>query len=337
MRSAARDLSFAASLLFALVVAALPGTTSAATVLPHPVTQADAATLEPILVPAILQLVAVEGAEGAPSTGPQPGAAVSLGPTLLADTTVVSVYGHPGFCVMGELGCHDDPRDAVAAARALAEEYDALNGDRPALAALHLIVDVAQASPGADGQFLEQMPLDQIATWVEAARDEEVVIFLDLQIGWGELMEHVIRLEPFLEEPFVHLAIDPEFATESRGGWPGKVIGTLTAEQVNEVQHYLHDLVVRTGVPSKVLVLHQFREDMLTNPEAFEAVDGVEITIDMDGWGPPWPKAVGYERYALAPYAERPAFKLFFHWDEPLMTPADVMALPEPPAYVIYQ
>ena len=260
-----------------------------------------------------------------------------LPPTILEDALVVSVYGHPGFCVMGELGCHTDPGDAVQAARSLAEQYDALNGDQPTIAALHLIVDVAQANPGRDGAYLVQMPLEAIAGWVEVARDERILLFLDIQIGWGDMFEHVVRLEPFLSEPFVHLAIDPEFATKSRGGRPGEVIGTLAADEVNRVQHYLRDLVVRTEGPSKVLVLHQFMASMLTRPHEIETVDGVEVVVDMDGWGPPHPKIAGYEAYALAPYSARPAFKLFNHWDEPLMTPAEVMGMSTPPAYVIYQ
>lgn len=331
-RSATRNVLLAASLLTALVVAALPGTTIASS---DPTLRADILALHetPILVP--VSLASLVQSEGSPEAVERPQRAG--GPSILEDATVVSVYGHPGVCVMGELGCHGGPEGAIEAARSLAAEYDALNGDRPALAALHLIVDVAQANPGDDGQYLDQMPLEEVAEWVEAARDADVLIFLDVQIGWGDLFEHVQRLEEFLEEPFVHLGIDPEFATKSRGGEPGQVIGTLTAEQVNEVQAYLAEIVQRTGQPSKALVLHQFRPDMLTNPEAFEDVPEVEITIDMDGWGGPWPKTEGYLAYALAPYAERPALKLFYKWDEPLMTAAEVMALATPPAYVIYQ
>lgn len=354
MRSTARNLAFTVSLVTALVVASLPGTTIASSVPAHLVQESVAPRPLPIFAPVTLEsllsaswpdlLEPPDGGGGSVAlevggvrirTVRSPDGA--LPPTILEDALVVSVYGHPGFCVMGELGCHADPHDAVASARALAEEYDALNGDQPTVPALHLIVDVAQANPGADDQYLDQMPLDEIAEWVELARDEGVLIFLDIQIGWGDMFEHVTRLEPFLEEPFVHLAIDPEFATKSRGTRPGLVIGTLTADEVNRVQHYLRDLVIRTGGPSKVLVVHQFMASMLTDAEAFEAVDGVEISIDMDGWGPPQPKIAGYEAYALASYSARPAFKLFEHWDDPLMTPAEVMGMPVPPAYVIYQ
>ena len=337
-----RGVLLAVSLLTALVVAALPGTTIASS---DPTLRASIVSAEgaPILVPVSMRsLVAVGnvgavGGESIEVLAAERPYRTTVAPSVLETATVVSVYGHPGVCVMGELGCHGGPEGAIEAARSLAAEYDALNGDRPAVVALHLIVDVAQAKPGDDGEYLDKMPLDQIAEWVEAARDADVLLFLDIQIGWGDLDEHVRRLEPFLEEPFVHLAVDPEFATESRGARPGLVIGTLTSEQVNAVQAYLREIVLRTGQDSKILVLHQFRPDMLTIPELIEAVDGVEVTIDMDGWGGPWPKVSGYEAYALAPYAERSAIKLFYKWDEPLLTPAEVMGMAEPPAYVIYQ
>jgi len=341
-RSVVRGALFAVSLFTALVVAALPGTTIAAS---DPTLRSSIAAPgdSPILVPVSLRsLVALEGGSFEAGEGLEVLAAarpnrVGVAPSVLENATVVSVYGHPGVCVMGELGCHGGPEGAIEAARSLADEYETLGTGRTILPALHLIVDVAQAKPGADGQYLDQMPLEQIAEWVDAARDADMLIYLDIQIGWGNLIDHVERLEVFLEEPFVQLAIDPEFATKSRGARPGVVIGTLTADEVNEVQAYLAAIVRRTEQPAKALVLHQFNEGMLTNPEAFEDVAEVAITIDMDGWGPPWPKVSGYESYALAPYAALPAFKLFYHWDEPLMTPAEVMGMSVPPAYVIYQ
>lgn len=362
MRSAARSVALAplrrntllwvallaASLVTALVVAALPGTTIASSdpTLRNAIAPAEEA---PILVPVSLRSLVREDAaalsieaeavletELAALAAERP-YRFAAGPSVLETATVVSVYGYPGVCVMGELGCHGGPEGAIEAARSLAAEYEPHSGGRPILPALHLIVDVAQANPGDDGQYLDQMPLEEVAVWVEAARDAEMLIFLDVQIGWGDLAEHVRRLERFLEEPFVHLAIDPEFATRSRGGKPGQVIGTLTADEVNDVQAFLAGIVRRTGQDAKILVLHQFRPDMLTNPEAFEDVSEVEISIDMDGWGGPWAKISGYEAYALASYSERPAFKLFYHWDEPLITPAEVMGLSVPPSYVIYQ
>jgi len=264
------------------------------------------------------------------------GPAPALPPSILETHQIVSFYGYPDVAGMGELGRHD-PLSAAERVMALAREYDALNGDRDTLGALHLIVDVAQAKPTADGLYLERLDKQEIAEYVEVARDLGLLLFLDLQIGWSDALEDTQRLEWFLREPFVHLALDPEFATARYSAVPGRVIGSLDADEVNEVQAYLAELVQDAGIPPKLLVLHQFQGGMLIDPERFEDVTEVELTIDMDGFGGIGPKIGGYQRFALADYAERSAFKLFYHWDEPVMTPQQIMGLDEPPDYIIYQ
>ena len=146
-----------------------------------------------------------------------------------------------------------------------------------------------------------------------------------------------MHLEEFLREPFVHLAIDPEFATKSFGTAPGLVIGAVGAADVNAVQHYQAGLVREHALPPKVLVVHEFLNSMLTGVEHYDDVPEVEVTIDMDGWGNPYVKLTKYDLYATSDYAERAAIKLFYHWDAPLITPASLLALEHPPDLVIYQ
>lgn len=332
-----RHIALPVAILFAFAVAGLPGTTSAAsdlapprihvTPLPHPPSQPGNIADAPRAA-----LSATDGILGAGQRAP----GAPLRPSYFAGAQVVSVYGYPGARTMGELGVHP-PEEIAAVAKEIAAEYDRLNGDRGVIAALHLIVDVAQAKPQSDGSYLTNMPLDQIRTYVEIARREQMLLFLDLQVGWGDPLTAVKRLSPFLREPFVHVALDPEFATRSRRAAPGTVIGSLDAETLNAVQDYLDGVVRRYDLPPKILVVHQFLVDMIKHPEQIDLLPAVEITIDMDGFGPPGPKIGGYERYAMATYAQRAAIKLFYHWDVPLMSPADVLALDKTPDYVIYQ
>ncbi len=280
------------------------------------------------------------------TTPPSPGAttlaaqfrppAIPLRASVFDNAQVVSFYGYPGVGVMGELGLHS-PSGAAAAISALAAEYDALNGSRDVLPALHLIVAVAQRHPGNDGLYLLRMERELISEYVEAAREAGILLFVDVQIGWSDTLTEVVHLEEFLREPFVHLAIDPEFATRSFGTAPGLVIGAVGAADVNAVQHYLAGLVREHDLPPKVLVLHQFLNSMLTGVEHYDDVPEVEVTIDMDGWGNPYVKLTKYDLYATSDYAERAAIKLFYHWDAPLITPASLLALEHPPDLVIYQ
>ena len=266
-------------------------------------------------------------------TAPRPG---SLQPSVFDDAQIVSFYGYPGIGVMGELGLHSASGAAAAIAR-VAAEYDALNGPREVMPALHLIVAVAQRDPGRSGLYLSRMGDDRLEEYIEAARETGILLFLDLQIGWSDALTETRLLEDALREPFVHLALDPEFATRGRGTAPGVAIGSLGADDVNAVQEYLAELVRTDGLPPKVLVLHQFLRSMLTDVDQYDDVPEVDVTIDMDGWGSPHVKLTKYRRYAVSDYAEYAAIKLFYRWDAPLMTPARLLALDDPPDLVIYQ
>ena len=249
---------------------------------------------------------------------------------------VVSLYGYPGHPGMGALGAYPPERAADEVLR-VAEAYDALNGERGVAPALHLIVAVAQPWPMEDGSYLHRLSDELLATYVELARERGLLLFLDVQVGWADPLAEVRRLSGALAEPFVHLALDPEFATRASGLAPGLVVGSIDAAEVNAVQDYLAALVREHRLPPKLLVLHQFLDRMLPAAEEYAALPEVEITIDMDGYGGQWAKLSNYDRYALASYAERPAIKLFYDWDTPLLSPQRLLALERPPDLVIYQ
>ena len=317
-----------ASALVALVVAALPGTTSAFSA-PAPLSSDFQPPTSPMMLPVTSQEVTV----GHPPL---------RAPSYFAQGPLVSIYGHPGICFMGELGCHDTD-GAVARARELASQFDVPRSDvsssfpRYAIPALHLIVDVAQPTPQPDGTYLARMPLEDVRAHVEAARAAGLLLFLDVQVGWSDPLHEVALLEEFLREPFVHIGLDPEFATKSYGRPPGSVIGTLTVSQVRPVQAYLARLAAERGLPPKILVLHQFTPLMLVGMADLEDSPDVDLVVDMDGFGGQPEKLGGYNRYARSSYAEHSGFKLFFHWDTPLFTPAQLMALDGPPHYIVYQ
>ena len=249
---------------------------------------------------------------------------------------MVSYYGHPDVPRMGILGT-GTPEEAADGVAVLAAAYDELNGDRDVIPALHLIAGVATSAPGVAGLHLQRLSNEDVRRWVSLAEEREQLIFLDVQIGWSNALEEAKALEEFLREPHVHLALDPEFATLGLGR-PGTVVGRLDGAAVDGVQAYLAGLVRSEGIPSKLLVLHQFLDSMLPDAdEGYADHPEVEIVIDMDGFGRAAVKLAKYRRYSLSAYAERPAIKLFFLYDEPLLTPADVQSLDSPPDLIIYQ
>ena len=256
--------------------------------------------------------------------------------SVLEGAQVVSFYGHPGAPGMGILG-RGGPAKVADEIAVWAARYDRLNGTREVIAAFHLITGVAQAHQTSDGTWLGRLSAERIAEYVEVARERGMLVFLDNQIGWSDPLTEVKLLEPFLREPFVHVALDPEFATKRQGERPGLVIGSVTAAEVNEVQRYLAALVQEEGLPPKILMVHQFTPGMLRDRGAVTDVDGVDLSIDMDGFGGIAIKLAGYETYSLREPSEWPALKLFFKYDTPLMTPERVQGLDRPPDLIIYQ
>lgn len=220
----------------------------------------------------------------------------------------------------------------------MASQYDALNGARKVIPALHLIAAVAQRYPGANGLYVGRINAAKLDEYVRVTEERGMLLFLDIQVGWSDPLTEVKALERVLLKPHVHVALDPEFATRTDGEPPGVAIGSLDAGQVNAVQEYLGELVVAHALPPKVLVVHQFRVDMLLDPEDLTTVHGVDRVIDMDGWGPRTQKLWGYQTFANASYAPFAGFKLFYDWDVRLFSPTEVQQLqPGPPDLIIYQ
>ena len=257
--------------------------------------------------------------------------------SVFADAQVVSFYGFPAIPFMGVLGKYS-AAEAATRVTAVATQYDALNGARKVTPALHLIAAVAQRYPGASGLYLGRISAATIDEYVRVTEERGMLLFLDVQVGWSDPLTEVQALERVLLKPHVHVALDPEFTTRTDNQPPGLAVGSLDAGQVNAVQEYLGGLVARNGLSPKVLVVHQFRADMLLDPEELSTVPGVDRVIDMDGWGPRAQKLWGYETFANASYAPFAGFKLFYDWDVRLFSPAEIQQLqPSPPDLIIYQ
>ncbi|HLI52001.1 MAG TPA: hypothetical protein VKU87_09395, partial [Thermomicrobiaceae bacterium] len=134
----------------------------------------------------------------------------------------------------------------------------------------------------------------------------------------------------------VHLALDPEFKTPDNDV-PGTVIGSMDASAINEAQQALEQIVEQNHLPNKILMVHQFQPGMISNKDKLASYPGVDLVIDMDGFGNPQVKTNEYEQFVGTDNAPHGAFKLFYTQDHPVMTPQQVEALKPQPDIVIYQ
>ena len=158
----------------------------------------------------------------APST---PTAATTILPgSILPRRRIVSYYGNPLSSAMGILGEHP-PDDLIARLRGQAAAYTAADPAHPVQLTLELVAVVAQAGPGSDGLYRLRMDtelIDEVAGWAE---DHGFLLILDIQVGRSTVEDEIRAMLPFLRRPYVHLAIDPEFAMSS-SQVPGRAIGS---------------------------------------------------------------------------------------------------------------
>lgn len=254
---------------------------------------------------------------------------------VLPHHRVVAYYGNPLASVLGVLG-EPPPEQMLARLQEQADAYAALDPDRPVLPALELIATVAQASPGADGLYRARMDpalIEQVAGWAEA---HGYLLILDIQIGRSTVEAEVAPLLPYLERPYVHLALDPEFAM-APGQARSEFIGSLDASEINVASRMLREVVDAHGLPPKMLIVHRFRESMVTNAESIDLDPRVQVVIDMDGFGSPTAKISVYNDLVRDQGVEYAGIKLFYQYDAPLLSPQDVLNLQPSVDVVIYQ
>ena len=114
----------------------------------------------------------------------------------------------------------------------------------------------------------------------------------------------------------MHLALDPEFAMKHGQACPGRRIGTMDA-----AGHQLRERAARRArgpqyqLPPKVLVVHRFTRDMLTNDLQIRLDPRVQVVIDMDGWGARGSSSDSYKRFIVPEPVQYTGFKLFYKND----------------------
>ena len=260
--------------------------------------------------------------------------------SILPNKRIVAYYGNPLSKRMGVLGEYQKDVMLLGLKREM-RRWEAADPSHPVQPALHLIAVVAQGSPGKAGKYRMIMTdalVNQVYGW---AKEANALLFIDIQTGLENIRTILPRFEPLLKNPDVHLGIDPEFNLIKSGARPGSKIGTYDASDVNYVSGYLTDLVKKYKLPPKVLTVHRFTQNGLTNYRTIALRPEVQIVINMDGWGAPWLKRDSYKAYVVSEPVQFTGFKLFYHNDtkkgDALMTPQDLLKLNPKPLYIQYQ
>jgi hypothetical protein len=259
---------------------------------------------------------------------------------ILPYKRVVAFYGNLYAKKMGILG-ELPPNEMLAKLKGEVRNWEKADPSTPVQPALHYIAVVASGDKGRDGKYRNRMPFKQIDLVLDLAKRANAIVFLDVQVALSNIHAELPLLEKYLSMPEVNFGMDPEFSMKD-GSLPGKRIGTFNAEDINYVSSYLAGLVRKYNLPPKILVVHRFTKNMVTNYQNIKLRPEVQIVMDMDGWGEPSLKNGSYRYFIHNEPVQFTGYKLFYKNDikkapNHMLTPAEVLKNKPNPIYIQYQ
>jgi hypothetical protein len=256
--------------------------------------------------------------------------------SLLLNNDILAFYGHPNSRNMGILGRYT-PEELNQKLTALALEYKAESGGRGIIKALYIIYGTVW--PAGEIGILNH---ETLTKYIEYAQENDMLVFIDHQIGRYDPVESLKRMLPWLRYSNVHLALDPEWRTTK----PMREIGSVTADEINRAQQVMEDYIIEHNISGeRMLVIHQFNWIMIQNRGNVKSdFSRVRLIHCADGFGNPELKRQSYAFNAQAKNIPIKAFKLFYNfnipgagYDHPLLTPKEVYQLNPRPYIIMYQ
>jgi hypothetical protein len=250
--------------------------------------------------------------------------------SLFPRNRVVSLYGLPGG--FGALG----RKSARGARRRLAKQARDYRrrGNRPVIRAFDMVATVPTSCSGRRDKCRFRIPDRLVRRYLHEVRRFNGRLLLDIGLGRSTYMSEFEHWRNFLLEPDVGIAIDPEWDVGPHAE-PGETVGSSRARQVNRLSRRMQHLIEEHRLPSKLLVIHQFRHTSVRNDDDIERHPKVDVTLNFDGIGAPPPKRRGYRQ--LAERRLFNGFSLFYQLDTNLMSPRQVLRLRPRVDYVMYQ
>jgi len=261
---------------------------------------------------------------------------------------IVAYYGRPGVRTMGILGQYS-VEAIIPIIKAKVNEYKKASGNQNIVPGFDIVYDMATIHPGGNKNYIITLPSQKLMPYIHAANEHDFALFLDLQLGNKSPLQSIRSVLKYLKYKSVHIAIDPEFNVHGLGIRPGKTIGHISANQVNQIQDAMSNYMKKHGIKGKkILIVHMFRHSMLTNKKDIKTYDNISLVFNLDGFGSAGLKVSIYNGIYTKKISNKVAsgFKLFFKQDKPyLMTPKQVLGLEsvhgkkikEAPKYINYQ
>ncbi len=235
---------------------------------------------------------------------------------------LVAYYGTAGTGSLGVLG-ESPPNEMDRRLRRAARPF-AKKGQR-IQPVYELIVTIADPRPGPGGDFNHHLGRAQVKQYLRAARRHRALVLLDLQPGRDGFLNIAKHWRWALKDPAVGLALDPEWRM-GRREVPGRVIGSVSAQEINRVSAWLAKLVKQEDLPEKLFVVHQFRSSMVRGIGNVKQRPGLALVQHVDGFGTRAQKRATYEVVAR-PDIFTMGLKLFYDEDINRIDPAYLRTL----------
>jgi hypothetical protein len=317
-------------------------------------TAATALALAAAVAVAVLELGLLRPGPG-PAPARPPGAAPAAtpggepAPTLAATTTtlppppelprggrqlfpryrVVGFYGMQNLDVLGA-----GPPDVVAQ-RLLKVARPYARPGHPVMPMFELIATVAHPFPTPSGLYRTHQEDAIVRSFLKAVRRIDGILVLDVQPGREDFVRSLRHWEPYLRQPDVGVALDPEFAM-GPGQVPGRQLGRTDAAAINRASAYVAGIVRRHRLPQKLFMVHQFRDSMIRDKAKIAIRPGLAMTWNADGFGVRSAKLEDYRSYTRD-RRFHPGLKLFYKNDVDLLAPREVLKLKPVPRVINYQ
>ena len=294
------------------------------------------------------------------SAAPAP-APVAFDPNVnavLPTHRIVAFYAVPGASATGPAYVLSNAM--LTRLKSQGAAYQKLDPAHPVALGIDLVVDVPDRFKGAGGTYSHYVDSGTIDKYVAFCKKNDLLLFLDLNIGWAKPLTVLNHFDNYLKLPFVQVAIDPEWMFPRHNGIPGKNLSNVRASDLNPLIEAVAAMPMQYHVPRKIMIIHQYRGDGdgKANPYApgpSEIADKrnivndprVDLVIHIDsvgGWaGDIALKEGQYKKWVandMAKYGnfKYGGFKIFYKLEarHKLMTPAQVMSMKPAPMVITY-
>lgn len=257
-----------------------------------------------------------------------PGGGITLSPSRF----FVAYYGLPGTPALGVLGTGSPDRIWPR----LMRETRAFR--RPGVTiqpVFEVIATVASRGPGRRGDFTSDIPKAVVRCYIDAAHRLGALVVLDVQPGRSNFNSVARRWTWALRDPWVGLALDPEWRM-GKGQFPGRVVGSVNGREIDQVASWLNGFTVANRLPQKAFLVHQFIPSMVTDRVAIHGYPHLAMIQQADGFGTPQEKLDSYHAIAY-PTRFLEGFKLFYTWDVRRMNARQVLAIRPRIQFVSFQ